>query len=57
MNAFRTASRSQASRLEDAAREEEMVDRLARLRDEGDTVAVVGISRLDSVTEGGTYRR
>ena len=52
MRAFRTASRSRASRLEDAAREAEMVDRLARLRGEGDTVAVVGISHLDPVTEG-----
>lgn len=52
MRAFRTASRSRASRLEDEAREEEMVDQLVRLRDEGDTVAVVGISHLDSVAEG-----
>ncbi|EMA58921.1 hypothetical protein C469_12138 [Halorubrum lipolyticum DSM 21995] len=52
MKAFRTASRSQASRLEDAAREAEMVDRLVRLREDGDIVAVVGISHLDSVAEG-----
>ncbi|WP_343782651.1 hypothetical protein [Halorubrum aquaticum] len=51
MNAFRTASRSQASRLEDAAREEEMAARLVRLREEGDTVAVVGIDHLDSIVE------
>ncbi|WP_255198648.1 hypothetical protein [Halorarius litoreus] len=51
MNAFRTASRSQASRLEDVAREEEMAARLLQLRKEGDTVAVVGIEHLDSVAE------
>ncbi|EMA65520.1 hypothetical protein [Halorubrum kocurii] len=52
MRAFRTASRSRASRLEDAAREEEMADRLSRLREANDVVAVVGISHLDSVAEG-----
>ncbi|WP_276298523.1 hypothetical protein [Haloarcula ordinaria] len=51
MNAFRTASRLQASRLEDVAREEEMTARLLRLREEGDTVAVVGIDHLDSIAE------
>ncbi|WP_435099640.1 hypothetical protein [Halorubrum sp. N11] len=51
MRAFRTASRSRASQLEDAAREEEMVDQLVRLRDAGDIVAVVGISHLDAVAE------
>ncbi|WP_436935597.1 hypothetical protein [Halovenus marina] len=51
LNAFRTASRSQASRLEDVAREEEMAARLLQLREEGDIVAVVGIEHLDSVAE------
>ncbi|MGB9955664.1 hypothetical protein ACOZ4B_04640 [Haloferax prahovense] len=51
MNAFRTASRSQASRLEDVAREEEMTARLLQLREDGDTVAVVGIDHLDSIAE------
>ena len=51
MNAFRTASRSQASRLEDVAREEEMAARLLQLREEGDIVAVVGIDHLDSIAE------
>ncbi|MFW5963680.1 MAG: hypothetical protein ACOCQM_02350 [Natronomonas sp.] len=51
MNAFRTASRSRASRLEDAAREEDMATRLLELREEGNTVAVVGIDHLDSLAE------
>ncbi|WP_144904681.1 hypothetical protein [Halobellus captivus] len=51
MNAFRTASRTQASRLEDAAREEEMAARLSQLREEGDTVAVVGVHHLDPIAE------
>ncbi|MFW5958405.1 MAG: hypothetical protein ACOCQ3_00225 [Natronomonas sp.] len=51
MNAFRTASRSQAFRLEDVAREEEMAARLLQLREEGNTVAVVGIDHLDSIAE------
>lgn len=51
LNAFRTASRSQASRLEDEAREEEMAEQLIQLREAGDTVAVVGIDHLDSVAE------
>lgn len=51
MNAFRTASRSQASLLEDEAREEEMAEQLIQLREAGDTVAVVGIDHLDSVAE------
>ncbi|MGM0389915.1 MAG: hypothetical protein ACQEP0_15705 [Natrinema limicola] len=51
MSAFRTASRSRASRLEDAAREEEMAARLVQLREDGDTVAVVGIDHLDAVAE------
>ena len=51
MNVFRTASRSRAARLEDAAREEEMAARLGHLREDGDVVAVVGIDHLDSVVE------
>lgn len=51
MNAFRTASRLRASRLEDTAREAEMAARLRRLREDGDTVAVVGIDHLDPVAE------
>ena len=50
-NAFRTASRSRASRLEDVAREEEMAAQLSQLREDGDTVAVVGIDHLDSIAE------
>ncbi|WP_336133575.1 hypothetical protein [Natronomonas amylolytica] len=50
MAAFRTASRSRASRLADAAREEEMAARLSEHR-EGDVVAVVGIDHLDSLAE------
>lgn len=52
MSAFRTASRSQASRLEDAAREEEMAARLEQLREEGNIVAVVGIDHLDPIADG-----
>jgi pheromone shutdown protein TraB len=54
MDAFRTANRSQASRLEDAAREPAMATRLAELRGngDGDIVAVVGIDHVDSVAEG-----
>ncbi|MFC7068832.1 hypothetical protein [Halobaculum lipolyticum] len=51
MRAFRTASRRRASRLEDAAREAEMAARLGRLREAGDTVAVVGIDHLDAVAD------
>lgn len=51
MNAFQTASRAQASRLEDVAREEEMAARLLQLREEGNIVAVVGIDHLDSIAE------
>jgi pheromone shutdown protein TraB len=51
MNAFRTASRSRASRLEDDAREATMAARLSELREEGDVVAVVGIDHLDSLAE------
>lgn len=51
MNVFRTASRSQASRLESDAREEAMAAHLLELREEGDTVAVVGIDHLDSIVE------
>lgn len=51
MNAFRTASRSQASRLEDDAREAAMAARLAELRWDGDIVAVIGIDHLDSLVE------
>lgn len=51
MEAFRTASRSQASRFEDVAREEEMAAQLLRLREDGDTVAVIGIDHLDPVAE------
>lgn len=51
MNAFRTASRTRASRLEDVAREEEMATRLLELREEGTTVAVVGIDHLEPLTE------
>jgi pheromone shutdown protein TraB len=51
MNAFRTASRSRASRLEDAAREESMATRLLELSEEGNTVAVVGIDHLESLVE------
>jgi len=51
MNAFRTASRSRASRLEDDAREAAMATRLAALRGDSDDaiVAVVGIDHLDSL--------
>jgi pheromone shutdown protein TraB len=51
MNAFRTASRSRASRLEDTAREDVMAARLSELREEGPTVAVVGIDHLDSLAD------
>jgi pheromone shutdown protein TraB len=51
MNVFRTASRSRAARLEDAAREAEMAARLGQLREDGDTVAVVGIDHLDAIAE------
>ena len=51
MNAFRTASRSRASRLEDDAREAAMAARLAELREDGDIVAVIGIDHLDSLAE------
>ncbi|MFC6785948.1 hypothetical protein ACFQFH_08580 [Halobaculum halobium] len=55
MNAFRTASRSRASRLEDAAREAEMADRLTELGGDGseddDIVAVVGIDHVDSLVD------
>jgi len=51
MNAFRTASRSRASRLEDDAREAAMATRLAGLRGDGEIVAVVGIDHLDSLVE------
>ena len=51
MNAFRTASRSQASRLEDNARETSMTARLTELNGEGDIVAVVGIDHLDSLVD------
>jgi pheromone shutdown protein TraB len=49
MNAFRTASRSRAARLEDVAREDAMAARLSEL--DGDTVAVVGIDHLDSLVD------
>lgn len=49
--AFRTASRSRASRLEDTAREEGMAARLRRLRGTGDVVAVVGIDHLEPLAE------
>lgn len=52
MNAFRTASRTRAARLEDDAREAAMATRLAELREaDGDIVAVVGIDHLDSLAE------
>ena len=51
MNAFRTASRSQASRLEDDAREAVMAGRLSELRGDGDVVAVVGIDHLDPLID------
>ncbi len=55
MRAFRTASRSRASRLEDDAREAAMAARLTELREDGDRdvdiVAVVGIDHLDSLVE------
>ena len=51
INAFRTASRSRASRLEDDAREAAMASRLAELRADGPVVAVVGIDHLDSLVE------
>ncbi len=57
MNAFRTASRSRASRLEDDAREAAMAARLAELRGaedrggDGGIVAVVGIDHLDALAE------
>ncbi|WP_096391291.1 hypothetical protein [Halopenitus persicus] len=51
MNAFRTASRTRASRLEDEAREEEMAARLRELREDGTTVAVVGIDHLEPLAE------
>jgi pheromone shutdown protein TraB len=51
MNAFRTASRSRASRLEDDAREAAMAARLRELRGGGDIVAVVGIDHLVPLAE------
>ena len=51
MNAFRTANRLQAARLEDDAREEEMAARFRQLGEDSDTVAVVGIDHLDPVAE------
>ena len=39
-------------RLRDDTREECMVERLERLRSEGETVAIVGLDHLDSVAEG-----
>ncbi len=51
MNAFRTADRSRATHLEDAAREADMATRLSALRERGDVVAVVGIDHLDSLVE------
>ena len=53
MDAFRTASRSRASRLEDNAREAAMAARLAELREGRDdaSVAVVGIDHLDPLAE------
>jgi pheromone shutdown protein TraB len=51
MNAFRTASRSRASRLEDSARESEMARRLSTLGEQGDVVAVVGIDHLEGLVE------
>lgn len=52
-DAFRTASRTRASRIEDAAREAAMAARLAELRGDGDgdIVAVVGIDHVDSLVE------
>lgn len=51
MDAFRAASRSRAARLEDTAREEAMAARLAELREDGPTVAVIGIDHLDPVAD------
>lgn len=51
MSAFRTASRSRATRFEDETREAEMAAQLLQLREDGDTVAVVGIDHLDPVAE------
>lgn len=54
MDAFRTASRSRATRLVDTVREEHMADRLSELDGvdaEKDVVAVVGIDHLDAVAE------
>lgn len=50
-NAFRTASRTRAAQLEDAAREAEMATQLAALRADGTVVAVVGIDHLDSLRD------
>ena len=51
MNAFRTSSSSRASRLEDAAREEHMAERITELAGDGSVVAVVGIDHLDPLEE------
>lgn len=51
MNAFQTSSSSRASRLEDATREEHMAERLTKLSDDGDVVAIVGIDHLDPLAE------
>lgn len=50
-NAFRSANRSRATRLEDAAREAAMAARLVDLREDGDgdIVAVVGIDHIDAL--------
>ncbi|WP_284012081.1 hypothetical protein [Halobaculum litoreum] len=53
MDAFRTASRSRASRIEDAAREASMAARLRDLRGDGaDVVAVVGIDHVEPLADG-----
>lgn len=51
VNAFRTASRTRASRLEDNAREAAMATRLADLRTDEGIVAVVGIGHLDPLAK------
>lgn len=51
LNAFRPASGSRGSQLEDVTREEHMVDLISEHSADGDVVAVVGISHLDPLIE------
>ena len=51
IEAFQSAGRFRASRLEDTVREAEMASRLTELRERGEVVAVVGIVHLEPLIE------